>query len=65
MSVQQTTGDSWYRVRLVWLLIAIPGLTVLGCMLTIFLAISHPDMLVKEPVQDTPPAARVPRDALP
>lgn len=40
--------ESWYRNHLVWLVIAIPTLTVLGCMLTIYLAISNPDELVSD-----------------
>ena len=35
----------WYRVPIVWLVLAIPGLTVAGCALTVFLAITHPDPL--------------------
>ena len=54
----------WYTNHWVWLLIAIPGLTVAGCLLTIWLAISHPDTLVKEPLADGPVATRTPRDAL-
>jgi hypothetical protein len=50
---------------MVWLVIAIPSLTVIGCMLTIYLAISHPDLLVKDPVLDASPETRTPRDALP
>ncbi|MGB5245909.1 MAG: FixH family protein [Woeseia sp.] len=55
----------WYRHRMVWLVIAIPGLTVAGCMLTIYLAISNPETLVKDPALDSSPATRTPRDALP
>lgn len=38
----------WFRNRMVWLVMAIPALTVAGCMLTIFLAVSNPDELVSE-----------------
>ncbi|MDZ7643122.1 MAG: FixH family protein [Woeseiaceae bacterium] len=55
----------WYTNHWVWLIIAIPGLTVVGCMLTIWLAISNPHVLVKDPALDTTPATRTPRDALP
>ncbi len=62
----QTDADNcWYRNGWVWLVIAIPGLTVAGCMLTIYLAVTNPDVLVKDPVLDTAPATRTPRDALP
>lgn len=50
---------------MVWLLIAIPGLTVIGCLLTIYLAISNPDKLVKDPALDASRATQTPRDALP
>jgi len=43
-------NEPWYRNHLVWLVIAIPSLTVLGCMLTIWLAVSHPETLVHDPV---------------
>lgn len=42
-------GEAWYRNPWVWLVIAIPSLTVAGCMFTIYLALSHPDYLVREP----------------
>ena len=41
-------NESWYRNPWVWLLIAIPSLTVAGCMVTIWLALTHPDLLVSE-----------------
>ncbi len=34
--------------RLLWLVIGIPTMTVLGCLLTIFLAVSSPDELVSD-----------------
>jgi len=40
--------EPWYRNPWVWLVIAIPALTVAGCMLTIYLALSHPYILVGE-----------------
>lgn len=43
MTTSTLEETPWYRVPMVWLILAIPGLTVAGCMLTIFLAISHPD----------------------
>jgi len=45
-------NEPWYRNPWVWLLIAIPSLTVAGCMVTIWLALTHPHILVS----DTPPA---------
>ena len=38
----------WYRNRMVWLVIGIPALTVLGCLFTIYLAITSPDELVSD-----------------
>lgn len=36
------TDLPWHRVPVAWLALAIPLLTVAGCMLTIYLAISNP-----------------------
>ena len=38
--------EPWYRNPWVWLVIAIPSLTVAGCMLTIYLALTNPHILV-------------------
>lgn len=38
-------SDKWHRNPMVWLVIAIPALTVAGCLLTIFLAIANPDQI--------------------
>lgn len=49
MSDANTTERSrWFHTRMVWLVVAIPALTVAGCMLTIFLALSNPDELVSD-----------------
>lgn len=50
MSHSQTINEQepWYRNPWVWLLIAIPSLTVAGCMVTIYLAITNPHILVGE-----------------
>lgn len=65
MKRSTTIDNRWYTNQWVWLVIAIPGLTVLGCLLTIYLAISRPDVLVKDPALDRNPATRTPREALP
>lgn len=39
----------WYRLPIVWLVAGIPLCTVLGCLLTIYLAISNPDRHVAGP----------------
>ena len=36
------------RTRLLWLVVGIPTMTVLGCLLTIFLAVNSPDELVSD-----------------
>ena len=57
--------ECWYRNPWVWLIIAIPGLTVAGCMVTIYLAITNPDFLVSDQAMEQTPAARTPRDTPP
>lgn len=63
--MQTDVDNCWYRNGWVWLVIAIPGLTVAGCMLTIYLAVTNPDVLVNDALLDAAPATRTPRDALP
>jgi hypothetical protein len=41
-------AEQWYRNPWVWLVIAIPSLTVAGCALTIYLALTHPFSLVSD-----------------
>lgn len=41
-------AEAWQRNPWVWLLIAIPTLTVVGCMLTIYLALSNPHIIVDD-----------------
>lgn len=36
----------WYREPWVWVLIALPAITIIGCAITIWLAISRPDYRV-------------------
>lgn len=48
MTQPQATADTWYRNPWVWLVIAIPGLTVAGCMLTIYLALTNPHILTSD-----------------
>jgi hypothetical protein len=40
------TDEPWQRNPWVWLIIAIPALTVAGCMFTIYLALTNPHILV-------------------
>lgn len=53
MTYLRTEDEPWYRNPWVWLVIAIPSLTVAGCMLTIYLALSHPHILVSDGLPDT------------
>ena len=64
-AAQGDADSRWYTNGWVWLLIAIPGCTVIGCLLTIWLAISNPDTLVRDPVPDGAAVTRTPQDALP
>jgi hypothetical protein len=41
----------WYREPWVWLLIALPAIAVIGCAITIWLALSRPDHLVVDSQQ--------------
>ena len=40
---EQLRETPWFRHRIVWLVIGIPACTVAGCLLTIYLALTHPD----------------------
>jgi len=42
--------EPWYRNPWVWLVIAIPGLTMVGYVFTIYLALSQPDYIVSDTV---------------
>lgn len=44
--VQPTESTPWHKHRMLWLVIGIPAATVLGCLLTIYLAVSNPDQHV-------------------
>lgn len=51
--------EPWFRNPWVWLVIAIPALTVVGCMFTIYLALANPDHLVRDTaiqIQEQTPA---------
>lgn len=51
--------QSWYRNPWVWLLIAIPAATVIGCMITVYLAISHPHTIVDDATTSQSVAHRI------
>jgi len=51
--------EPWYKNEWVWLVIAIPSLTVIGCMITIYLALSNPDYLVSDSaIKEETPASQ-------
>lgn len=54
MRVNEQMHEPWYRNPWVWLLIAIPSLTVAGCLLTIYLALTNPVILVSDAVDENP-----------
>lgn len=43
---QAASVEPWYRQFWPWFIISVPAATVLGCMFTIFLAVTRPDSLV-------------------
>jgi hypothetical protein len=48
MSTEAAAREPWFRNPWVWLVIAIPALTVVGCMFTIYLALANPHILVSD-----------------
>lgn len=52
--------EPWFRNPWVWLVIAIPALTVVGGLLTIILAISNPHIMVDDSGTDDTSATRTP-----
>jgi hypothetical protein len=54
-STEQTTAvvdvRPWFREPWVWVIIAFPAAAVVGCAITIWLAITRPDHLVIEEVE--------------
>lgn len=46
--MEMTTPKPWYKQFYPWMIIAIPFLTVVGCIVTITLAVSSPNALVKD-----------------
>lgn len=56
--------EPWYRNPWVWLVIAIPALTVAGCILTVILALTHPDYLVRDTAAEISQPETAARDSL-
>ena len=48
MSAPGEQGKQRIGNRMLWLVIAIPALTVAGCLLTIYVAVSNPDEVVSD-----------------
>lgn len=58
-SKSEFENEPWYRNPWVWLIIAIPFLTVIGGLFTIYLAISRPDYLVDDmSIKEETPASQ-------
>jgi len=57
--------EPWQRNPWVWLVIAIPALTVAGCMLTLFLALTNPDYLVQDTATDQSQPGNADRESVP
>ena len=57
MTQAQHQKEPWHRNPWVWLIIAIPSLTVAGCMLTMYLALTNPHILVSDNAPESPPTA--------
>lgn len=47
---------SWRSNPWVWLIIAIPAATVIGCLITVYLAINNPETLVDDATSQAPAA---------
>lgn len=54
------TEEPWFRNPWVWLVIAIPALTVAGGLLTIYLAITNPHIMVSDSATDETSTTRTP-----
>jgi hypothetical protein len=54
------TEEPWFRNPWVWLVIAIPALTVVGGLLTIYLAITNPHIMVSDSATDETSTTRTP-----
>ena len=50
-STQHPDYRPWYREPWVWLLIALPAISIVGCAITIWLAITRPDYRVVDDQQ--------------
>lgn len=50
MSNRGMDDEPWYRNPWVWLVIAIPSMAVAGGLFTLYLAISHPQIIVTDDV---------------
>jgi hypothetical protein len=53
-------NERWFQNPWVWLVIAIPALTVVGGLLTIFLAITNPHIIVSDSATEENATTRTP-----
>lgn len=54
---QDGAGAPWWKVRVMWLVVGGPAAVVLGCAITISMALTHPD-----PVITAQPGAQISAD---
>ncbi len=56
---EDVENEPWYRNPWVWLIIAIPSLTVVGGLITLYLALSRPVYLVGDTaIKEETPVSR-------
>lgn len=56
----EETEEPWFRNPWVWLIIAIPALTVVAGLLTLYLAITNPHIMVSDTATDDTSTTRSP-----
>jgi hypothetical protein len=66
LSANTESAKPWYREPWPWVIIAIPLMTVVASMITLWLAITHPDHLVvdESAEQDVNPSLKAARPAV-
>ncbi|MGI9293834.1 MAG: FixH family protein [Pseudomonadales bacterium] len=45
---EQQIAQPWYRQFWPWFIFGLPGVVVVACMVTIYIAVTHPDSVVKD-----------------
>ena len=52
---QLPTQDPWWRFPMVWLVMGGPVVVVIACLVTTWIAVSHPDPIVSDSVRGAEP----------